>query len=512
MIRNSAAQFDDYLRDIERTGESRGLLAVVTRSGEQRIWEYHNTLRTEGVETPIVRGIAHDVTERVRAEKALRASNEQLLKTAREREQTLHELTLFRTLLDQSNDAIEVVDPKTLRFLDVNEKACAELGYSREELLSMTVFDIDPDADESLCATVRHQLRESGFAIMETVHRRKDGTTFPVEVNLRRVQLDREYVVSISRDITERKRAEERLREFERVVESLEEMIVVVNREYRYVLANRAFLSYRGITKEQAVGRLIAEVLNPGVFETAVKEKLDECFQGKVVSYELKYKYPERGERDLSLTYLPVEGPTGIDHAACVITDITERKRAEEALRTSEREQHKIAEQLETERARLIEAQAVAKVGSWETELPSLDITWSEQTHRIFETDPSNFHPRRPGFVELVHPEDRAKVDAAFEASLEKGAPSTVEYRIVMADGRVKVLEEHWKVFQDGQGRPARLVGTCQDITERKRTRRPCGKARNGSGWHSSILRFRCSTRTGICATPGCTIRRFRGR
>jgi PAS domain S-box-containing protein len=154
----------------------------------------------------------------------------------------------------------------------------------------------------------------------------------------------------------------------------------------------------------------------------------------------------------------------GIDH------EITDRKQAEEALRTSEREQHRIAEQLETERARLIEAQAVAKVGSWETELPSLDTTWSEQTHRIFETDPSCFHPTRPGFVELVHPEDRAKVDAAFGASLEKGAPSTVEYRIVMADGRVKVLEERWKVFHDGQGRPARLTGTCQDITERKRT------------------------------------------
>jgi PAS domain S-box-containing protein len=60
-------------------------------------------------------------------------------------------------------------------------------------------------------------------------------------------------------------------------------------------------------------------------------------------------------------------------------------------------------------------------------------------------------------------------VDAAYEASLEKGAPSTVEYRIVMADGRVKVLGEHWKVFRGGQGRPARLIGTCQDITERKR-------------------------------------------
>ena len=79
------AQFDAYLREIARTGESRGLLAVLTRSGEQRIWEYHNTLRTEGVPRPIVRGMAHDVTERVRAEKALRATNEYLHQLAEEK-------------------------------------------------------------------------------------------------------------------------------------------------------------------------------------------------------------------------------------------------------------------------------------------------------------------------------------------------------------------------------------------------------------------------------------------
>jgi PAS domain S-box-containing protein len=331
------AQFDAYLREIARTGESRGLLAVVTRSGEQRIWEYHNTLRTEGVARPIVRGIAHDVTDRVRAEKALRVSNDRLLKTAEERERTIRELTLFRTLLDQSNDAIKVIDPETLRFLDVNEKACTELGYNRDELLSMTVLDIDPNADESLLARVRQQLQESGFVIMETVHRRKDGTTFPVEVNMRRVRLDREYSVSISRDITDRKRAEDKLREFERVVENLEEMIAVVDREHRYVLMNPACLRYRGRTMEQVAGRLVKEVVGAEFYETVIKEKLDECFKGRVVTYELRHEFPEMGERDLSLTYLPVEGAAGIDRAACVMRDITERKRAEERLREFER-------------------------------------------------------------------------------------------------------------------------------------------------------------------------------
>src|ERR1019366_6318618 len=249
------SQFDGYLRDIERTGESRGLLAVVTRSGEQRILEYHSTLRTEGVETPIVRGIAHDVTERVRAEKALRASNEQLMKTARAREQTLHELTLFRTLLDPSNDAILVTDPETLRFLDSNERAWAELGYSREELLSMTVSDIDPDI-VTVRTRIDQQLRHTECAIIERAHRRKDGTTFMVELNLHRGRLDRECDVAVSRDITERKRAEEELRRSEQRYRSL-----VENQEYMVFRLDTAHnMTYASPAVEQVSGYQASEV------------------------------------------------------------------------------------------------------------------------------------------------------------------------------------------------------------------------------------------------------------
>ena len=71
-----------------------------------------------------------------------------------------------------------------------------------------------------------------------------------------------------------------------------------------------------------------------------------------------------------------------------------------------EREQRHVATQLERERGRLVEAQTVAKMGSWEVDLQSLVIIWSEQTHRIFETDPARFHPTRPRFLEFIHPED----------------------------------------------------------------------------------------------------------
>jgi PAS domain S-box-containing protein len=185
-------QFESYLARVKTTGADKGLMAVITRTGDRRIWEYQNTLRTEGVPSPIVRGIAHDVTERMRAEKSLQR---------------------FRMLMDQSNDAIEVVNPETLRFIYINERACLDLGYSREELLSMSVYDINPNIDESMHARVIDRLRTSGSIILESRHRRKDGSTFPVEVSIKQVNLGRTYIVNVTRDITERKRTELALQE-----------------------------------------------------------------------------------------------------------------------------------------------------------------------------------------------------------------------------------------------------------------------------------------------------------
>jgi len=134
-----------------------------------------------------VLGIYDDITERRQAEQRQR---------------------LFRTLLDHSSDSIEVIDPSTMRFLDINETGCRALGYSREELLTLRVPDIDPVLDEDAIETVQEQIGQSGNARIESVHRRKDGSTFPVEVSATLIELDRPYLVSIVRDITERRRTE----------------------------------------------------------------------------------------------------------------------------------------------------------------------------------------------------------------------------------------------------------------------------------------------------------------
>ncbi len=120
-------------------------------------------------------------------------------------------LKLFRTLVDQSSDTFEVIDPETSRFLDVNENGPRELGCSRAEYLALRVVDIDPTIREADWPNLVAAMRANGPVTGEGFHRRKDGTTFPVEYSAKWVRLDRDYIVTTVRDITPRKQAEAEL-------------------------------------------------------------------------------------------------------------------------------------------------------------------------------------------------------------------------------------------------------------------------------------------------------------
>lgn len=127
--------------------------------------------------------------------------------------QTDAALNLFRILMDQSSDGIEVSDPDTGRIVDVNKVTCVQHGYTREEMLALCVVDLgaeemDPDSWRQMT----DKIRSGHVKSIEGRRRRNDGSTFPVEVNVRCAQGDRQYVVASVRDITERKRSEEELR------------------------------------------------------------------------------------------------------------------------------------------------------------------------------------------------------------------------------------------------------------------------------------------------------------
>lgn len=130
-------------------------------------------------------------------------------------------LKMFRRLLDYSSDTIEVIDSETFQYIDVNETACRTLGYTRDELLSMNVRDIDVEISESQLNNLSEVLKKKGRAIFESSHRRKDGSFFPVEISISLVQTDREYMISVVRDISERKRAEDLIHRSNRALKTL---------------------------------------------------------------------------------------------------------------------------------------------------------------------------------------------------------------------------------------------------------------------------------------------------
>jgi PAS domain S-box-containing protein len=257
-----------------------------------------------------------DITERKRSEQALRESEDR-----------------YRSLVEALPDAIFVICEERIVF--VNPFGVKLLRAQRaEQIVGKECSElIHPDS----LASIRRRIQlchETGVAAPPMEHRlvALDGSSVEIEsASIPITWKGAPAVEAIVRDIGARKRSEERLREYEKAVEGLEEMITVVDHEYRYVLANRAFLNYRGLEKEQVIGRLSRGLLNEGVFDTVIKKKLDECLQGKVVKYELRYNYPRLGERDISVSYFPIEGPDRVDRVACVLRDITERKQAEVA-------------------------------------------------------------------------------------------------------------------------------------------------------------------------------------
>ncbi len=118
---------------------------------------------------------------------------------------------MFRALVDQSNDFIEVIDLKTARILDVNQSSCIAHQYTREELLQLSIPDLDPWVNEKGWEKVTEEFIKNKTKILRTFHRRKDGSLFPVEVNANILRLDRDYMLAVVRDVTNIMRLEEQI-------------------------------------------------------------------------------------------------------------------------------------------------------------------------------------------------------------------------------------------------------------------------------------------------------------
>ena len=142
--------------------------------------------------------------------------------------------------------------------------------------------------------------------------------------------------VAIFDDISQRKRAEKQLLEYRKIIECARDMVYVFDRSFRYLLANRAYLEYRGSGCGDLVGRTLCEVLGAETF-AEIEPRVEECLLRGEASFETQFHYPSRGLRDISVSYTAIEEGEVVTRIACVIRDITESRQMQEQLRQSQK-------------------------------------------------------------------------------------------------------------------------------------------------------------------------------
>jgi len=132
-------------------------------------------------------------------------------------------------------------------------------------------------------------------------------------------------------------------------------------------------------------------------------------------------------------------------------------------------QQHKQAEEAMRKREAILnESQRIGHIGSWELDIVSNTLSWSDETYRLFDLEPQQFEATYEAFLDNIHPDDREMVDKAYTESLNNKAPYDIVHRLLLKDGTVKYVNESCESFFDDDGKPIRSHGIVQDITERR--------------------------------------------
>lgn len=398
----------------------------------------------------INQGLEQQVGERTRE---LSTANERLHKEVVAREQMLSRVeNLLRrnqTLMKTAMDGIHLLDMEG-NLVEASPSFCRMLGYSESEVAGLNVGDWDAHRTaEGLRPKFRELIGQS--ILIETRHRRKDGTTFEVEIACSGVVIDGQpYVYAASRDISERKQAETAMKQHRVIIETARDGFWLTDMDGVLLEANESYARISGYPVEELVGMHVSQLdvqERPEVVAAHIRKLVRQGYD----RFETRHRRKDGREIDIevSVTHLPEA------QRLCVFChDITARKRARLEL------QH--------HQELLNEAQRLGKLGSWELEVATGTLLWSDEVYRIFELDPQRFTPSYETFLQAVHPEDCERVAQAYQQSLHDRQPYKVEHRLLLADGRVKWVREHCTSSFDSAGRPLRSVGMVQDITERK--------------------------------------------
>jgi PAS domain S-box-containing protein len=292
--------FDAYVDEIRKHGAAQGLLLVQTRTGEDRILEYNNTLRTDGVAEPIVRGMAHDITERKRAEDGLRNNR-----------------NMLAHIMDSIPQSVFWKDRDSV-YLGCNKVFARQAGIDNpDEITGKNDFDLpwshkESDAYRADDREVMENNRPK-LHIIETQHQADgsrvwlDTTKIPLKNEAGRVY----GVLGVYEDITERKRAEETLTRLGMAVEQAVEAIVITDTEGRIEYVNPAFEHITGYPREEAIGQNMRILKSGKNDESSYRSMWETISRGEVWKGRLTNRKKDGTFYDEETTISPVRDVSG---------------------------------------------------------------------------------------------------------------------------------------------------------------------------------------------------------
>lgn len=236
------------------------------------------------------------------------------------------------------------------------------------------------------------------------------------------------------------------------MLDALPALVGYWDSELRNRMANAAYFEFFGKTPAELRGIHMRDLLGREVFAENLPY-IEGALAGHKQVFDREIRIFSGEMRFTQASYVPDFTDGEVRGFFVLVIDITERRRIEE--------------EGERSRTRLAEAERIARLGSWEWDIPDNRLTCSEGLFAIYGIAAEDFDGHyEPSNTRYIHPDDRAHVEAEMRRAVETGTPIDIEYRIIRPDGRVRRLHSRAELTADSDGNPLRLTGTAQDVTE----------------------------------------------
>lgn len=374
----------------------------------------------------------------------------------------------YKLLFESTPHPIWLYEPQTFAFLEVNKAATETYGYSRDEFLSMTVHDILLPENEDQYVTSL-PVQHSSVPVIRH-HHRKDGTIRIVEVLSHPLFFfGREVILVQIHDITERTRAEEKLRRSEEryrnIVDTAREGIWLIDSNRIITFVNRRMTELLGYSEEEMTGRPLFDFMD-GEARREAEQYLAQSKQNGHRSHDFRFRHKDGQEVSTLITTSPMSDGRGkTTKTLGMVTDITERILAEKELRKSEK---KLRHVLDNSVDVVYELSAENHLYNY----------ISSSALRVLGISPNDLiQYGRDKLTNLIYEEDREAVTKYYQHVLsmpqeqeahQHGEPMSVEYRIRYNESECRWMRETSRAVSNGNNLPIAIIGTIRDITNRK--------------------------------------------